>query len=184
MVIEDPTEYKLQKYFFFPLIIFGAIVFPSIVVVITLYPKIFDIIIRVIGISLTSSGVILLLRIFAYPAYWGYLLLHDDLITFNTHHLLRSLYQKRNTLTYDNLKEFEYDEKLQKIRFYPINQQTVSNWWNYELHLAGLPQNDINEIISILKKNGSSPNLGVRFEYRPRIHRFVKNHETDAVQVR
>jgi hypothetical protein len=25
--------------------------------------------------------------------------------------------------------------------------------------------------------------FGVRFEYRPRIHRFVKNHETDAVQV-
>jgi len=32
-------------------------------------------------------------------------------------------------------------------------------------------------------KLGFFSQFGVRFEYRPRIHRFVKNHETDAVQV-
>lgn len=40
-----------------------------------------------------------------------------------------------------------------------------------------------NPLIEFFHNKRFFSQFGVRFEYRPRIHRFVKNHETDAVQV-
>ena len=153
MVIEDASEYFRLKYIFFPLVIFGSIILLPIVVAINLYPNILDIVLRVIFITLISTGVILILKIASWPAYPGYIMLRDDHIVFNVRHALTPIFKKRTTLYYNELKTFAYNEKDHIILFDPKNKSADSGWWDYKLNLSGLPEKDMNEIILFLKSN-------------------------------